>query len=75
MSSIREQAINADKGAMTAAQEKAFDAKVEKHFRSHRELPAGRNFTCWNREKNVAGDTEYRQNFDSIFPNSPGSGY
>ena len=51
---------------MTPAEECAFDAKVEKHFASHRELPAGRNFRCWNREKDVIGDRAYRSNYDLI---------
>jgi len=51
---------------MTATQEVAFDRKAEKHFRSHRELPPGRNFRCWNREKDVTGDAAYRQNYDQI---------
>lgn len=51
---------------MTPAQEAAFEAKAEKHFRSHRELPPGRNFRCWNRDKDVIGDRLYRENYDSI---------
>ena len=51
---------------MTPMQEAAFDKKVEKHFASHRELPPGRNFRCWNREKDVAGDAAYRENYDLI---------
>ena len=57
---------------MSAVEEKAFDLKAEKHFRSHRELPPGRNFRCWNREKDVQGDEAYRQNYDKInWNNSP----
>lgn len=52
---------------MTPAQEAAFEAKAEKHFRSHRELPSGRNFRCWNRDKDVEGDRRYRENYDRIF--------
>jgi hypothetical protein len=59
---------------LSAAQEAAFEKKAEKHFKSHRELPAGRNFTCWNRDKDTAADRKYRENFDSIFPNAPGAG-
>ena len=51
---------------MTAAEEKVFDRKAEKHFQSHPELPSGRNFRCWNREKDVQGDAAYRQNYDMI---------
>ena len=59
---------------MTEREEAAFEAKADKHFKSHRELPKGRNFTCWNREKNTKGDKKYRNNFDAIFPNAPGAG-
>ena len=51
---------------MTPAQEAAFEAKAEKHFKSHRELPPGRNFRCWNRVKDVIGDQLYREKYDSI---------
>lgn len=51
---------------MNAAQEAALDAKIEKHFRSHRELPTGRNFRCWNRDKDIVGDKNYRINYDQI---------
>ena len=51
---------------MTPVQEAAFDAKVEKHFQSHRELPSGRNFRCWNREKDVVGEQLYYDNYDKI---------
>jgi hypothetical protein len=56
------------------AVERASDAKMEKHFRSHRELPVGKNFTCWNHEHNPTADEQYRQNFDRLFPNAPGAG-
>lgn len=60
---------------MTRQEEAAFEAKAEKHFKGHRELPDGRNFRCWNRDKDVKGDANYRDNYDRIFPNSPGAGY
>jgi hypothetical protein len=56
---------------MTPQQEAAFDAKVEKHFRSHRELPNGRNFRCWNREANPEGDKLFRENYEQIDWNTP----
>lgn len=59
---------------LSAANEAIFEKKAERHFKSHRELPSGRNFTCWNRDKDVEADRKYRENFDSIFPNSPGAG-
>lgn len=55
---------------MTPAQELAFERKVEQHFRSHRELPNGRNFRCWNRDKDIEGDRLYRENYDRIFRKS-----
>lgn len=59
-----------------AAKERALDAKIEKHFqRHHKPLPDGRNFRMWNRDKDTVADKNYRDNFDSIFPNSPGAGY
>ena len=63
---------------MTKAQkdhvERMTDAQIENHFKSHRELPAGRNFTCWNRQHQPSQDAKYKENFDRIFPNAPGFG-
>lgn len=59
---------------MTEQEERNFDKFEEKYFKSHPELPNGRNFTCWNREKNTKGDKLYKKNFDTIFPSSPGAG-
>lgn len=56
------------------AVERSTDAQIEKHFRSHRELPAGKNFTCWNKEHDPGADQKYRDNFDRVFPNAPGAG-
>jgi len=56
------------------AVERAEEAKMEKHFRSHKELPAGRNFWAWNREHQPDADKKYKDNFPNIFPNSPGAG-
>jgi len=58
-----------------AAAERALDAKIERSFRSHPEMPNGRNFRCWNRDKDAEADKKYLANFDRIFPNSPGSGF
>lgn len=52
---------------MTPQQEAVLDRKIEKHFRSHRELPNGRNFTCWNRERDVEADRRYLTNYDQVF--------
>lgn len=57
---------NIDPKNMTAAQEVAFDKAADKHFESHRELPVGRNFRCWNREKDIVGDRNYNENYDQI---------
>ena len=59
---------------MTEQEERNFDKFEEKYFKSHPELPNGRNFMCWNREKNTKGDRKYKKNFDAIFPNAPGAG-
>lgn len=61
--------------SMTKAQEAAFDKRVEKEFKSHRELQNGRDFR-WNQPHwhATAGDQAYRDNFDKIFPNAPGAG-
>jgi len=57
-----------------AAIERAEDAAFEKHFRSHRGVPNGRNFRWWNADQDKGADRRYRKNFDRIFPNSPGAG-
>jgi len=54
--------------------ERSTDAQIERHFRSHRELPNGKNFTCWNRQHQPEADQKFKENFDRIFPNSPGAG-
>ena len=60
---------------MTRHEEAVFEAKAERHFRSHRELPRGRDFR-WNtfRFNNEADLAHYRHNFDRIFPSAPGAG-
>ncbi|MBT4876372.1 MAG: hypothetical protein HON48_14345 [Desulfobacula sp.] len=64
---------------MTAAQERAFDIKAEKHFRSQREIPKGRDFR-WNTFRFEAhgkpGERpidKINENFDDTFPEAPGS--
>lgn len=51
----------------------ATDAKIEKHFKSHPELPNGRDYR-FNHTRNAEEDKKFRANFDGIFPNSPGVG-
>jgi hypothetical protein len=60
-------------GAMSKAQEAQFNRDAEKHFKSHPELPNGRDFR-FNSEFDPEADSKYRNNFDRIFPNSPGLG-
>ena len=56
------------------AQDNALDRKIEKHFRSHRDTPSGKNFACWDHDETPETITNYRQGFDSIFPDAPGAG-
>ena len=58
---------------MTPAQEAAFDAKAEKHFKSHRELPNGKDYR-FNHTFNKNEERRFKANFDTIFPNAPGAG-
>lgn len=51
----------------------ATEEKIEKSFRSHPELPNGRDYR-FNHTRNSAEDKLFRANFDGIFPNSPGCG-
>lgn len=55
------------------ATEAAWERKAEKYFKSHRELPTGRDFR-WNMEKDVTAERKFRNNFDKIFPDAPGVG-
>ncbi len=54
--------------------EKSDDIKIEKHFKSHPELPNGRDYR-FNRERDPVGDKNFRNNFDNIFKSSPGYGF
>lgn len=58
---------------MTEAEENAFEAKAEKHFKSHRELPNGRDYR-FNKSYSKKEDKKFKANFDAIFPNAPGNG-
>lgn len=60
---------------MTPQQEAAFEAKAERHFKSHPELPNGRNVWAWNRQHQPEADKKFKENFSKIFPNSPGAEY
>ena len=49
----------------------AFEKKAEQFFRSHREVPKGRNFLAWVlRFQNNIG---YKSKFDDTFHAAPGS--
>ncbi len=60
---------------MTEQEERVFEAAAEKHFKSHQDVPNGRNFACWNHEEDEETIKNYRTNFDRCFPNSPGAGF
>lgn len=62
---------------MTRHEEAVFEAKAEKHFKSHRELPNGRDhrFNCAGGYiKSPERHKIYNANFDKVFPNAPGAG-
>ena len=58
----------------TAAEEKVVDAKVEDHFKSHRDAPLGRNAMCFRMRH--LDNRRFRSNFDGIkgFEKAPGHG-
>ena len=58
----------------TPETKKAINDKMEKHFRSHRDTPDGKNFVFWNKKPSKKEEASYRKGFDSIFPNAPGAG-
>ena len=58
---------------MTRQEEIAFEKKAERHFKSHRELPNGRDYR-FNKTYSKEEDRKFKANFDAIFPNSPGAG-
>ena len=55
-----------DPGCLSAQEAVAFNAQMEKHFRSHRELPGKRNFTCWNHTPTPGENDRYRRNYANI---------
>lgn len=63
---------------MTPYEEAVFERKAEKHFKSHREIPNGRDFR-FNCREGYIDDPErskkFNKNFDTIFPNAPGAGF
>ena len=60
-------------GHMSRQQEAKFKNDSEKHFKSHRELPWGRDFR-FNKTADPVADQKFRSNFDRVFKNSPGVG-
>ncbi|MCP3941521.1 MAG: hypothetical protein GY710_08580 [Desulfobacteraceae bacterium] len=64
---------------LTAAQERQFDIQTERHFRTQRELPTGRDFR-WNThrfelhgKKGERPIDKLNKNFDEVFPDAPGT--
>lgn len=55
-----------DWGAMSPAQEQAFERRAEKHFRGQRELRNGRNFRFWNRTETEEDRRRFRSNYDAV---------
>ncbi len=51
----------------------ATEAKIDKHFMSHPELPNGRDFR-FNQTFDKTANRKFQNNFDAIFPNAPGVG-
>lgn len=63
---------------MTRREEAIFEAKAEKHFKGHRELPNKRDhrFNCSGGYINSSKRQKvFNKNFDNIFPNAPGAGF
>lgn len=62
------------KNGWTAAEERHVDAKIEDHFKGHRDAPLGRNFTCFRMRH--LDNHGFRKNFDGIkgFEKAPGFG-
>lgn len=59
---------------MTPAQEAVVDMRAEQECRSHRGLLPGRDFR-WNVERfrTDLNNRDFEDNYDRIFPHSPGS--
>lgn len=72
--SERKAVYDAWQNTRDAAAERRLDAKIEKHFKSHRDVPNGRNFVFWEHDNDPVARRKYRENFDKIFPNAPGAG-
>jgi len=58
---------------MTEQEERKFEKFEEKYFKSHREIPNGRDYR-FNRDRHSLNDDAYKKNFDLIFPHAPGAG-
>ena len=61
---------------MDRATYQQFRKKRDRHFRSHRDTPAGRNFVFWDHDghNSKASLARFRNNMDAIFPSAPGAG-
>ncbi len=64
---------NEKKADQAKAVSLATEAQIDKHWRSHPELPNGRDFR-FNQTFDKKANHKFQQNFDAIFPNAPGVG-
>jgi hypothetical protein len=64
------------RSAAAARQDAVAEAMADAECNSHRGLKNGRNF-MWNvfRHRSRKDMDNYRENFDNVFPNSPGAGF
>ena len=57
---------------MTPQEEYKFEKKAARHFRSHQELPLGRDWRAFRYRFDVpATDHEMQSRFDDTFPGAP----
>jgi len=54
--------------------EAEFEAKAEKMLAGYRSFPNGRDYRCFReRDRMDVNNSEFNSNYDTIFPDSPGS--
>ena len=63
-----------DFGAMTPAQEAAFERRAEAWFRGHRPCPPGRDPRFWNKRDLPGAADAYRMGYERIRWDAPGPG-
>lgn len=51
-----------------------FKKRMIAHDKQHNDTPNGRNFATWNHPHFAEHQKQYRDRFDSIFPDAPGVG-